>query len=703
MRKPRVLIGLGVLLATVSLIAVACGDDATATPAPTQPPPQAAIDTDLIQSLVREAIKAAVPAAPEVVTAAQIQSMVETAVAAAAPEGASPAEIQALVETAVAAASGEGLTSEGVAALVSSAVADAISDQPEPLTAAEIEAIVRAAQPATPTPAPTITPVPTATPIPTPTQAPRRPAVDRLRVAMVVQIETSDPVDTAAAVIQVLPMYEALLRWNEQGKVEPMLAEDWSISSDAKTYAFNLRRGVQFHKDWGEVTAQDVVHSSERHAREGVRSIHSPIFAEEVVGNIDTPDDYTAIINLPESRVGFENLMSNLWYNLILSKDHFDAEGQDGVINNPIGTNAYQYVERSPGSYILFEQVPYEHYRVTPDFQELQAFFVDEASTRLAMLLTDEAHITTLPPDLEDTAINQGFALIKATEPTQTFYVALIGQFRDEILPGSKRVGDDPDLPYSDVAHSVTEVPWVNIKVREALNRAINREELNATILKGRADPAVLTNYHPTLPGWNPRWQEEFQDKYGYDPDRARELLAEVEAEIGQPLDWSGTRIALTIKAEFPPQIDLGEAVANYWREIGADVDIDLQEYAAWRPHLFDMSLAGVAWPNVSTKFEGDNILRIIYYSKNNICCHFIEYDDVDAIFEELIATVDPVRRDELLQNAGDIIYDSYGIIPMFWIFPTFVIDPTVVEDYTTSGRLVLRDLEHVKAVQIRR
>ena len=543
-----------------------------------------------------------------------------------------------------------------------------------------------------------IAPVPDPTPTPTPHPG-GDPVVDRLKVATLIQIETSDPVNAVGENVQNLPMYEALVRYNEQGLLEPLLAESWSVTPDAQNWTFNLRQGVQFHKAYGEFTAKDVLHTNERHAREGIRDqTFQGFFRDQVVGNQSAPDDYTVVFNLPSARIDMDDVMSSKWYNLILSKDHFDAEGQDGVENNPIATNAYQYVERSSGEYILFERVPFEHYRVTSDFPEVQILFVTEAATRLAMLLTGEAHMTTLPPDLEAAAVDVGMRVISANDPTLTLMACLCGQFK-ETVPWGSRLGENPDLPYSDIFHDVTEVPWTNKKVRRALNMAINRDELNATLLAGRGQPMYVPNYHPTLRGFNPDWETNFQADYGYDPNRARELLAEVEVEIGQPLDWSQVVLASTNKPELPVQVAMSEAIHGYLREVGVDLTIDSEEYATWRPHLFDNTIGGVLWPNASSKFQDPQMLLILFYSPF-VCCHFYESDAIDGLYDQLVPETDLNERHRILQEAGQILYDEYATIPLFWLATTYVVNPNVVEDYDTGGQLGLRDLEHVIAVR---
>ena len=702
MRKYNAFWVLGILTAALLLVAVACGDDATATPAPTSPPPAASIDTQELQDIISAAVKASIPEVEAGPSAQEIRRMVQTAVEAAFPEGASPQEIQSLVETAVSAASGEALTSEEVAALVASAVADAISDQPEPLTAEEIEAIVKAAIPATPTPAPTPTPQPTATPVPVPTQAPKAPAVSRLKVATNIQRETNDPADSAEAVIQMLPMYEALLRQNENAGLDNMLAESWSASPDLRTWTFNLKRGVQFHKGWGEFTAKDVVHTSTRQSREGIISIHQSFYANDVVGNMDTPDPYTITFNLPNTLLDMDLVQSTRWFNLILSKDHFDAEGEDGVLNNPIGTNAYQHVERAVGEYVLYERVPFQHHRVTPDFQELQILFVSEAATRMAMVLTNGAHMTVLTPDLELTAVEQGMRLIKANVPSLNVTIWLNGQYRQEILgegSGNLRKGNFPDLPYSDVYHPVEELPWADIRVREALNRAIDRQAINTALLGGLAELEYVSQFHSILPGWNTAWVDQFEENYGYDPVRARALLDEVEAEIGQPLAWENTVIVLVNKPELAALPDIGEVVANQWAAIGANLTIEQHEWGEWAPHIFSVDMGGVAFPNACCLLSDPLMVKFFYYSKNAICCHHYENDQIDVWYEELEASSDLSRRDELLRLMGDHFYDNYVSAPLFWLATTFVVNPRVVEEYSTNGILGLRDLEHVEAM----
>ena len=571
------------------------------------------------------------------------------------------------------------------------------SDTPAP---EPTEEETSSAQSAAATTAPVPTSVPTAMAEPEGETA----SAGRLVVAVVIERETNDPHQvTAVHQSQFLPMYDDLVRYDEFAEYAPMLATGWEVSPDLKDWTFNLRQGVQFHKDFGEFTAKDLVHTIDRHAREGSISAHAAFYRDEVLGkgSVEVVDDYQIIYHLAVPKLDMEVFNANRWYNHILSKDHFDEEGQAGVESNPIGTGPYQFVERTLGSNVLYESVPYEHYRKTPDFQELQLFFVKEHATRLAMLLSGEAHIAALPSDLEKTALENGMEVISARTPTVPLYAMMGGNFYDE--PSGTRLGNSPDLPYSDVFHPVEEVPWVNKKVREALNRAIDRDEIQRTLLAGKGEPMPVPFFHQSLRGWNPEWMDRYEEKYGYDPERAKELLAEVEADIGQPLDWSKVIYLLTIRPELPQLADIGEAIVNYWRDVGVNITLEEREFAWFREHILKGEVGGVAWTDATIKFEDPDQLRIVYYSGRTlqgVCCHFFEHEGIDEAYEKLVPETDFAKRDEYLREGGNVAFEEYALLPLFWLSADFVINPEVVADYPTSGLFGMRDLEYVVAAQ---
>ncbi len=544
---------------------------------------------------------------------------------------------------------------------------------------------------------------PTATPAPTPAPS-ADDSASRLRVAAAIEREGNDPTRVVPQFgFQNTPMYEGLTRMGLDGEYSPVMAESWEVSPDLKTWTWRLREGIKWHREFGEFTAQDLMHSINKRVEEQSVSAWVRFFVELSERNgAEVVDDYTVVYNLAESKLDMWNLESDDHYHAILSKAHFDAEGQEGIENNPVGTGPYQFVERVLGSHVLYERVPYDHYRTKPDFDEVQILRVPEHSTRLAMLLAREADIAMLPRDLEPTAISAGMEVIEGAIPSVPVYTMFGGNYHDDgvIREGSKRGGIREELPYSDIFHPVTKVPWVSKKVRQALNMAVNRDEIRETLFHGQGESMAVTFYHSSLPGWNQEWLENFDENYGYEPDRARELLGEVEEEIGQPLDWSNTIYLLTIRPELPELADLGEAIVNYWQAIGADVKLEVSELSEWRTHYLSGTMGGVAWTDATVRFLDPRILEIIYYSKNNICCHFFERDYIDETFEKLRPETDLAKRDQYLRDAGNYIYDEYGTVPLFWFSATFTVNPEVVAAYPTPGNLPPRDFENIVAAR---
>jgi peptide/nickel transport system substrate-binding protein len=177
-----------------------------------------------------------------------------------------------------------------------------------------------------------------------------------------------------------------------------MLATDWRMSPDGKTWTFNLRKGIQWHFGWGEFTARDVVHTLQRHVREGSMSVQVSLM-RELLEHLQVVNDYQIVFHLQQPRTDLHIQLSNRWYNAMMSKAYFDAEGQEGLNRKMVGTGPYQFKERVLGQHLLLERVPYPHWRVTPDFKELQFLLVPEPTTRLAMLLRGEVHLAMVPFD----------------------------------------------------------------------------------------------------------------------------------------------------------------------------------------------------------------------------------------------------------------------------------------------------------------
>lgn len=519
----------------------------------------------------------------------------------------------------------------------------------------------------------------------------------RLRVLAAVDRENNDPV---LGLVHQTPQYhgtvfETLFDDDENFKMRNMLATDWSVTPDGKTWTFQLREGVPFHDGWGEFSAKDLFHTMQRYTRED--SVNATLYnMHNMVDHVEIIDDYNVVMDLPDPFLDALAQFSGLQVSDIVSKDYFDAEGQEGVNRKMIGTGPYQFVERVLGSHVLHERVDYDHWRIKPDFEEIQIFIVLEPSTQLANLLAGEADLGRLPFDLQGPAIDGGLKIIESTIPSTTVYAIFGGNYSLGELAHEELQEDpslfNPDFPWA--------IPGENgRKVREALNRAVNREELKNTVLGGHGQVMPVTFYLPFLNGWNPEWLETFEDDYGYDPVRAQELLAEVEADRGAPLDWTNARYWLSPRPELAEVQDVGEAVANYWQAIGVPIQIEERELAYAAEQFFARKISGIAWTDATPFRETDREqLRIIYASAG--CCEFYSDDVVNQYYQTFLASVDLAERDQILRDTGNHLYEQYATVPLVALNVEFVINPDVIAEYKTSGFRPPRLLEYIKAVK---
>ena len=657
------------LMAALAVIGVACGGEDTAVPEPTEammaptqamvaPTPQPTptpVDLSSITSEMQKSISDAISGmeAPEAMSEGDVQQLVQEAVmqaATAAPAPLSEAEISQLVESAVAQA------------------AASAPEAPEPLSGEQIASIVMAAIP---------TPVPTPTAM-APIAMAAEPVSNRVIFVAFAERESNDATAVAADAFwgQLTPMYEGLIEYDQWGQWTPMLAESWEVNSDFTAWSFKLQEGVQFHFGQGEFTAKDVAHTIEYVGREGSLAGDAAFYGE---AEVEVVDDYNVTINLPTPRSN-PRTFSNASPTFILSKDHFDATGQEGIELSPVATGPYQFSERKEGEYILWDRVPYEHYRNNPDFPELQLLNVKEPGTRLALLLTEAAHIGQVERRHHELAINRGLEVVRATVPSTPVYAMFGGNY----------LHDSPDYDPT--------IPWaapgeVGLKVREAMNRAVNRDEIRETILGGRGEYMAVTFWHSSLPGWDQNWIDNYEENYGYDPERAKELLV----EAGYP-DGFTVPILMTPRAELAEALDVAEAIGNYWKAIGLDVEFNPQEivYFVERFRAHDMDFI---WTDATRRFLDPDLLRVIYTTGPPL--HFYVTPELDAIYEELEGkpTTDRAERDALLKEAGQMIYDEYATVPLYWLRLEAVINPKIVAEWETSAYIFPRDLQYAKAV----
>ena len=505
---------------------------------------------------------------------------------------------------------------------------------------------------------------------------PGGPKTDRLVMALPGPSEESNETRhlNQPQVWQLRPMFEYVLGMDAKtGKMIPELATEWKLEPDGQSFRFKLRQGVKFHNDTGEFTAADIKFTWEDFTQDD--SAHGQaIQFKKGVARIEVVSDYEAVIQLTEPDGNFLHALGEAEGGMeVVGKASAAKQGAPSLQAQPYaGTGPYQYVGRQQGTHVRYKRVPYQHWKTTPDFNEFEFRFIKEGSTRLAGLLTGELHLATLPEDLMIEATKQGMKTLRGQVPgLRTFMRAHCCNYLDPKDPskGMKY----PDSPLWDV------------RVRRALNKAINRDELNKAFFGGKGENIINNHFHPTRPGWNPDWEKRYQDEYGFDQAKARALLAEAGYSAAKPLE---TNIFPTSLPQYAGAEDVAESIAGYWRSVGVKVNLTPMDQAEYerqrRGDLFQNLYALVGTSSdlfIAQVYTGLAGGRSLTGSK-------VVDPKVDALVDTVYKTLDEERQDRIWRQVGDAIFPLHQTINLFWLPAEIMVNPKYVDDWVFPGAI---------------
>ena len=462
------------------------------------------------------------------------------------------------------------------------------------------------------------------------------------------------------------PMYEWLVGVDHvTGAFYPMLASEWAITG-GDTLTFTIRDGIQFHDGWGELTADDVLATYEQQ----FHPLSEHFFFGSVERTVDRVEatDTQFIVRFKDPDPEFLwNWSEMVLGGEIISRAHFEAQGgeppdldQDAIA----GTGSYSYFERKEGQYLRFERVP-DHWRQTPEFQEFEWRVINEVSTRLAALLTGEVHMAPIPPDLQVQSSKRGFENLAA-------------------LVKGNRIWMGPECCYyaegGGFLHTVEEAPLQDIRVRQALNKAIDRDALNRAFFNGEAE----ITYHPHLGevalGYNPEWETRYPEEYGFDPVAAKALLADAGYGPGNPMKLT---LNVSVGGLSGDNSDMTEVIGGYWRDIGIDVDIHQADFAIDGPRRRNFEIFNSVSLFETTAYP--LVAESIWTRHNSPTDNTYSTPAIDALG---LAThvLDPVAQEAAWRAWGNAIYDEFVLISLLFDNPTVTVDPKFVAGWSWTG-----------------
>jgi peptide/nickel transport system substrate-binding protein len=462
--------------------------------------------------------------------------------------------------------------------------------------------------------------------------------------------------------LQYDPFLETLLDVDPKtGEYTPRLAEKWEASADFKEWTFFLRKGVTFHNGFGPFTARDVVHSHSFMMRQEATATLAGFW--RTVEEVKIINDHHVVFRMKRPTTVMPYAASRAGDLRMVSKAQWDKEGQEGFDKRPAGTGSYRYVGRQPGLSVTYERIDNHWKGEKPPFKELEFRVTREEATRLALLLSGEAHIADLPRELQKDAVKKGMKIFSSSFPVDWMSVYLGGQY---YLPGDAAFKPD--------------VAWTKKKVRQAMNMAINRKELLNTVFAGKGSYAYVTGWSTASEGYNPEWQSRFDQLYGYNPTKAKALLKEAGYGPGQ---LKFKILAFTEPGESEgPQV--AEALGIYYKDVGIDTEIEVLDWAKVPEMFRKKTIQCCIWPNIISWRPSEEWIRTSYYSKGPN--HHYENEFMDKTYNALTLAVDPKERQRLARAIGDHLYDEFADIPLFWFANEVVANPKIVTEWVYPG-----------------
>ena len=427
-------------------------------------------------------------------------------------------------------------------------------------------------------------------------------------------------------------LYDHLLHFKDEStEVEPGLVESWEISDDGLVYTLHLRKGVKFH-DGTDFNAEAVKFNIERqidpnHPYHDTGEFLYAEFTWGMVEKVEVADEYTAKITLKEPFAPFLNHLA-MHPAAMVSPAAVEKYGRDFSIN-PVGTGPFKFVSWTPGVEIVLEKNP-DYWRGAPKIDRVIYRPIIEDQPRLTELEAGGvSFIVNVPPD--------ELARLK-------------GDDRFTVV-------EQPGMHTWWVAFNHTKAPFNDKRVRQAMNYAVNKKAIVDNILKGTG---VLA-FNPLPPVvWG--YTDDVQ-RYDYDPEKAKELLA----EAGYPDGFSCSFWIPESGSGMQQPVPMGTAIQADLKAVGIDCKIETFEWGTYLdkvivpPEDAEFDLFEMSW--IGDNGDPDNHSYILLsgeqWPPHGYNMGFYKNDEADALMKEARTTFDRAKRTELYNKILKILAED--------------------------------------------
>ncbi|HET9424346.1 MAG TPA: ABC transporter substrate-binding protein [Gemmatimonadaceae bacterium] len=440
-------------------------------------------------------------------------------------------------------------------------------------------------------------------------------------------------------------LFDGLTSFDAAANVKPALAERWDISPDGRVYTFHLRQGVKFH-DGTPFTARQVLSSWLRvldpKAKSGRGEPLYPIkgardYAQGTATRLDgvvIRDDSTVVVTLNEPMAVFPKLLA-MPVGAIVPEN----AGAD-LSDKPIGTGPWKLVEWKHDDYLLFARND-AYWGGPPKAESLRARIIAEPSTAVAEFESGNVSILRVPPsEARDWTENDARKpLLKSVAALQLVYVAM----------------------------NVTRGPLTDVRVRQAINHAVDIPRIIERLVGGRGTPAAGV-IPPSLAGYDPA-----RAPYKFDPARAKALLAEAGHPNGIDVElWCSTN---------PTYVRIAETMQAYLGVVGIRVKIVQREAAATRAAARKGETDMILKDWYADYPDAENFLFPLLHSANkgvggNVS--FFANAEFDRTVDAARRELDEAKRNELYRAADAVAQREAPMLFFYFYNDLYAVQPWI-------------------------
>lgn len=434
-------------------------------------------------------------------------------------------------------------------------------------------------------------------------------------------------------------LHETLLKPTEQAGVLPGLAEKWEKIDDL-TWKFTLVKGATFHN--GEpINAAAVKFSFERIMSDALKSPHRGKLTS--FKEVKVIDDRTFTISLAQPYAPGLYMLAQ--YLFIVPPGYVQKVGDAEYNLNPVGSGPYKLDKWVKGQEIVMSAYD-KYYGPKPAYKKLIFKGVPEEASRIAALLTGEAHVISGVP------VHQ----------------------RKRIIDSGKAYLTDQMGSMNYLGLNTYEKPFSDVRVRQALNYAVNRPLINKALFN---DKAILCRgpISPRTLGADPGLKP-----YEYNPEKAKKLLA----EAGYPNGFE-TRLAFS---PYMPQVqEQAEAIAADLAKVGVQVKLESFERAVmWDRYKKKQHMMYIYfWDDAP---EPDRYMYSLFHSKSRD--YYYKNETVDQLLEKGRSTMDPAARVKVYNELDRFLYQDAPWVYLYVIPEVYAVANSVDYKGLRDGYLIM-------------